>query len=114
MACRVEFTQQYKTYLDRCVSADPRDLSVGVQDVFGKQFRNSSFEVLEIGDGVSDRYVWVQLPDGIKTYFKRSDLTVVSGSWRGLPRKGRIVMGNTSLMGRSARAIKSGKAFRGR
>ena len=114
MACRVEFTEQYKTYLDLCVSADPRDLSVSVQDVFGKQFRDDAFEVLEIGDGVSDRCALVTFPDGRKNYLERGILRVVEGSWRGLPRRGRIVMGSGSLSGRIAKGIKSGRAFQGK
>lgn len=114
MTCVVEFSERYKHYLDRCVSDDPKDLSVGVQDLFGKQFRDSRMVVIERGDGISPNQWYVCFHDGRRNYVRRSDLVVVEGSERTVPKRGKIHMGRTSLMGACSRAIRSGRAFRGR
>lgn len=114
MTCVVEYSASYKHFLDRCVPDDPMDLSVSAQAVLAKQFRNARLQVLERGDGIDSREWYVEFPDGRKNYVRRSNLTVVEGSERSVPRRGRIVMGRTSLMGSCSHAIRSGRAFRGR
>jgi len=103
--------QQYLTkYLPDNECFDP--LSISVQDTVFKPIRNERFTVLQIGDGCRNDIAFVRSQSGIEQWIRLVDLE--TGSLRGVPRRGRIVMGKSSLMGTVAHGIRNGRAFRGR
>jgi hypothetical protein len=117
MTTKAVFSDRYLRYQKLCVrhrleAGKLEDLSG--TDIVAARRLTETFTLLERGDGVSDAVYWVQFPDGTTCYLRRSDVKVVSGSLRSVPRRGRIRMGKTSLMGRLAAGIRSGRTFRGR
>jgi hypothetical protein len=69
--------------------------------------------VLQIGDGVKYDIVHIEYQNGQRDWVARCWLKIGKGI-RSVPRAGRVHMRRTSLMGRIASAVKSGRAFRGR
>ena len=117
MTTKAVFSDQYLRYQKLCVqhrleAGELNDLSG--TDIVAAQRLSETFTLVERGDGVSDDVYLVQFPDGVTCDLRRADLKVVSGSLRSVPRRGRIRMGKTSLMGRLAAGIRSGRTFRGR
>lgn len=117
--CIAQLSDRYKIYLDTCVEDNPDHFNYSVQDRVFKFYRNESFQVILVGDGLRDDIVHIRLPYvlndiGIEQWIRRVDLEVVQGDIRKVPKKGRIKMGRSSLMGCIAHGIKTGKAFRGR
>lgn len=74
---------------------------------------DGKLEVLE-WDWMEPRTLKVLCSDGGTRWYRASELTIVKGTLRGLPRARGVRMGKTSLMGSIALAVKSGRAFRGR
>lgn len=91
---------------------DPNRLSIEELHFRGRE--SEKFLALQVGDGCTYDSVYVRLPEGKDVWLSRKNLRVVEGDLRKVPKRGRIRMGNTGLMGRLSRAIKSGRAFRGR
>jgi len=110
--CVIELSERYKSYLDLCVPNQP-GLDFSVQDVIFKPLRDETFEVLLHGDGMGYSHLYVRLPEG-EDWIRKTCVVVVQGNLRNAPKRGLIHMGKTSLMGRIAHGIKSGRTFRGR
>jgi hypothetical protein len=112
--CWAVLTDRYKTFLDRCVPDPPDPLQESTQALLCKPHRDGRLLLLQLGDGCGFDQVYVRFPDGRENYIRRTDLAIVTGSLRTVPRRPRIHMGRTSLMGGIAHGIRSGRAFRGR
>jgi len=114
--CVAVLSDRFKRYLDLCVPESPDAFCSSLQDCVFKPRRDERFVVLLRGDGVSDRPFYVRCEDGLETWIAtgHTDLKVVEGTLRAVPKRGRIHLGKTSLMGSIAIAIRSGKVFRGR
>lgn len=112
--CWAVLTDRYKTFLDRCVPDEPDPLQESIQGLLCKPHRDGRFLLLQVGDGCSTEQVYVRFPDGREHWIHRRDLRIVGGRLRDVPKRGRIRMGRTSLMGAIAHGIRTGRAFRGR
>jgi hypothetical protein len=107
-------SERYSRYLKLCVPEGFDPLGFSVQDITFKGRDSERFELIHIGDGVSYDVAYVRLVDGQEVWIKIRDFKVVDGNIRNVPKRGRIHMGKTSLMGIVCHGIKSGRAFRGR
>lgn len=112
--CYVRLSHSYVEYIRRFVLPEKDPLKLSVQDDTFKHRTSERFKVIMRGDGLSDKPLYVELPDGIRQWIEPHHVTVIEGSLRTVPKRGRIHMGRGSISGRIAHAIKSGRAFRGR
>lgn len=106
------FTSLYKEHLTRVRNDHPLDLSV--EDACGRTRIGQRFQLLHVGDGCSRKHAYVRFEDDPEQWVQLIHLSVVTGSLRAVPRRGRIHMGRTSLMGIICHGIRSGRCFRGR
>lgn len=113
-ACWAVLTDRCKTFLDLHVPDNPDPFKESVQSLLLKPRRDNLFRLLRIGDGTGYDEVYVEFEDGTQNWIDLIDLKIVSGSIRHVPKRGRIHMGRTSLMGAIAHGIRTGRAFRGR
>lgn len=112
--CYVALNEGYVRYLKLVAGPDVDPLRLSIEDWHFRGRENERFLALQVGDGCSYDIVYVRLPEGKDVWLSRKNLRVVEGDLRKVHKRGRIRMGNTSLMGRLSRAIGSGRAFRGR
>ncbi len=117
--CIAMLSDMYKRYLDICVPDDPDHYAYSIQDSIFKFYRDESFQIILVGDGLRNDIVYVRLPYlthdiGEEQWIRRVDLEITRGDIRKVPKKGRITVGRGSLMGCIAHGIKNGRAFRGR
>ncbi len=112
--CIVKLSDMYLNYLNLCVPTNPDPLYASIEDLQFKGKENCEFKVIQVGDGCSNDILLIELPSGYQTWCQKRNVKVVKGSLRSVPKRGRIVMGRTSLMGIVCHGIRSGRAFRGR
>ncbi len=112
--CWAVLSDRYRRFLDLCIHEGDDPLTMSVQAQLCKPFRDGRFRLLQIGDGCGFDQVYALFPDGREHWIRRVDLKIVEGNIRTVPKRGRIRMGTTSLMGSIAHGIRSGEVFRGR